>query len=106
MNQAYYQNTFPEAYDTGCIYYSPCVVSNPNTSTKTVGMSRATMGLLIRGFVEANVDPVLSFVCDEVSNTQVPKLTEHSVNGTGKLTTDMSYPELLHIFRAFSFKRR
>lgn len=104
MNQAYYKQNFPEAYETGNIYYSPGVVSNPKANN--AGMSLSTMGLLIKGFCDSDIDPVITFVCDEVSNGQVPKLSEHSINRTGKLTTDISYPDLFQLFRAFSFKRR
>jgi hypothetical protein len=104
MNQAYYAQRFPEAYQNGNVYYSPCVVSNPKV--KSIGMSIATMGLLIKNFVNSSVDPVITLVCDEISQTQVPKLTEMSVNRTGQLVTDFTYPDLTQIFRAFSFTRK
>ncbi len=102
MNQAYYEHHYPSAYQTGNIYYSPGVVSDPETNTP--GKSLMTMGLLIKTFCQAEIEPVITFVCDEVSNTQVPKLTEHSVNRTGVLTTDLSHPDALHVIRGFSFK--
>jgi hypothetical protein len=102
MNQAYYQHNYPEAYAAGNVMYSPGVVSNPKTNS--IAMSLSTMRLFIEIFCAAGTEPVITFVCDEVSNSQVPRLSAHSVNRTNVLTTDFSYPKAMHIIRAFSFK--
>lgn len=106
MNQVYYQQNLPDAYNSGNIYYSPGIVSDRSSRAGNAAMSLSTMGLLMEGFAETGIDPIMTYVCDEVSNRQVPKLTQHSIDRTGVLRADFSKPDGVHIFRAFRFQSR
>lgn len=101
LNQIYYQTEFPEAYENGRVLASPGVITDPAASSR---LSFGTMGM-VRTLIElADIEPVITFVCNEESNHQVPRLSHLALNHSGRLITDLQFPTAYQLFRLFQFE--
>lgn len=101
LNQAYYAAEFPEAYENGRVVASPGVIADPAAGSK---LSLGTMGM-VRTLVElADIEPVITFVCDDESNKQVPRLSHLALNHSDQLITDFQFPTAYQLFRLFQFE--
>lgn len=97
MNQAYYKKEFPEKYDSGEVWCSPGVLTNPN-ATGQAAASLRTMCAVGRLIADRNKEIALSFVCNSISDKQVPGLSQRSLERVG-VRSDFSQPLAKHIFR-------
>ena len=97
MNAAYYRKYFPD-YE---VVVSPGLIANAAYSGK---LSMGTVGMVRRLFEFAGGKRVLTFVCDEISNRQVPALSHAVLNRSRELSTDFSNPLAYQLFRLFQFE--
>ncbi|GEM_PF-5473424 len=102
MNQFYYKQQFPTEYEQGLIYCSPGVIANPNIAHRASSLQ--TMGMVGRVIKLAGIEPVLTFACDNISNIQVPRLSEHSLERVG-IKTNLSEPVGHQLFRMLKVSR-
>jgi len=97
LNQNYYHEQFSKIYGQGLVLCSPGVITNPEVMQGATSLR--TMGMLAKAIKLAGIEPVITFACDNISNKQVPRLTQLSTQREG-LTCDFSKPVGHQIFRA------
>lgn len=102
INEAYFRLNFPEEYSHDQIIVSPGIIADPAAQSK---LSLGTIGMVRQLAEFTGGEPVLTFICDEVSNQQVPGLSHAGLNRSDALLTDFSYPRARQLFRVFQFER-
>ena len=102
MNQFYYKQHYPVEYERGQIYCSPGVIANPNIPHQVSSLQ--TLGMVGKVIKLAGIEPVLTFACDNISNVQLPRLSELALKRAG-IKTDFSKPIGHQLFRMLKVSR-